>query len=87
MRGMEQSFVVVLWVAFSAVVHYDGDFWTPEEMVLTLKFPTTEPVKIHVRGFNTLGGNSVVHETCSSGVVGLDGQLWLGPIHSSEGVL
>ena len=57
------------------------------EMLLTLRFPTTEPVKMHVHGFNTLVDNSFVRGTGNSGVVGLDGWLWLGPIHFSDGVL
>ena len=80
-------FVVALWVMFGAIVRHVGDSWTPGETVLTLRFPTMEPVKIHVHRFNTLGDSSVVLETGSSGVVGLDGQLWLGPIHFSRGVL
>ena len=86
MRGTV-SFLVALLVVSGDVVCHIGDSWTPVETVLTLRFPPIETVKTYVHGFNKLGENSAVYEAGSSGVVGLDGRLWLGPIHSSEGVL
>ena len=83
------SFVVAIWVMLCAVVPHVGGARFPIIViaVLTLRFSTTEPVKVYVHGLNVLGYNGVVCESGSCGVVGLNGQLWLGPIYFSEGIL
>ena len=81
---MTVSFVVVIWVMFGAVVPHVGGAWFLVIMVLTLTIATTEPMEAHVHGFHTLGDNGIVHGPGSCGVVSLDGQLWLRPIHLCE---
>ena len=84
--GSAMSFMVGIRVVFSVVIGPVFRAGVPIVSKLILGFTAAKPPKSHVHHFASLGNNSVVGNSCSSGVVSLDRRFGLGPAHVDQGL-
>jgi hypothetical protein len=80
------SFVVGVWVVFCVVVSPVLGASIPVVLKLVLRGPAAEPPKMHIHHLAPTRNNSVGNNSCSCGVVSLDGALGLGLSHINEGL-
>ena len=71
-------------VVLGEVVGHIFVAWAPVDKELALVDSVLDPVETHVHGFGFASVNSAISDTCSCGVIGLDGCCWLQMFHLDE---